>query len=60
MHDSLRRLHGRQRPNGTTLDHFRLNEVVSQITFGGRRGRVYRRLSGRGAAGGRGFGRGLQ
>lgn len=44
MHDSLRRLHGRQRPNGTTLDHFRLNEVVSQITFGGRRGRVYRRI----------------
>ena len=44
VHDSLRRLHGRQRGTGTTLDHFRLNEVVSQIAFGGRRGRVYRRI----------------
>jgi SAM-dependent methyltransferase len=29
---------------GTTIDRFRLNEVVSQIAFGGRRGRVYRRI----------------
>ncbi|HEX6521472.1 MAG TPA: methyltransferase domain-containing protein [Streptosporangiaceae bacterium] len=29
---------------GTTIDRFRLNEVVSQIAFGGRRGRVYQRL----------------
>ena len=44
MHDTLRRLHGRQRSTGTTLDHFRLNEVVSQVALGGRRGRVYRRI----------------
>jgi ubiquinone/menaquinone biosynthesis C-methylase UbiE len=44
VHDTLWRLHGRQRGTGTTLDHFQLNEVVSQIAFGGRRGRVYRRI----------------
>ncbi len=44
MHDTLKRLHARQRGTGTTIDHFRLNEVVSQIAFGGRRGRVYRRV----------------
>ena len=44
MHDTLRRLHGGGRASGTTLDHFRLNEAVSQIAFGGRRGRVYRRI----------------
>jgi ubiquinone/menaquinone biosynthesis C-methylase UbiE len=44
VHDTLRRLHGSQRGTGTTLDHFRLNEVVSQVAFGGRRGRVYRRI----------------
>jgi ubiquinone/menaquinone biosynthesis C-methylase UbiE len=44
VHDTLKRLHGRQRGTGTTLDHFRLNEVVSQVAFGGRRGRVYRRI----------------
>ena len=44
MHDTLRKLHGGPRPRGTTLDRFRLNEVVSQIAFGGRRGRVYRRV----------------
>jgi ubiquinone/menaquinone biosynthesis C-methylase UbiE len=52
MHDALKRLHGRQRSSGTTIDHFRINEVVSQIAFGGRRNRVYRqivRLSGVGA-----------
>jgi ubiquinone/menaquinone biosynthesis C-methylase UbiE len=44
VHDTLRRLHGGGRASGTTLDHFRLNEVVSQIAFAGRRGRVYRRI----------------
>jgi len=45
MHDTLRRLHGGQRPQGTTIDRFRLNELVSQVAFGGRRGRVYRRIA---------------
>ena len=44
MHGTLKRMHAKPRRNGTTLDHFRLNEVVSQIAFGGRRGRVYRRI----------------
>jgi ubiquinone/menaquinone biosynthesis C-methylase UbiE len=44
MHDLARRLHGGQRGNGTTLDRFRLNELVSQVAFGGRRGRVYRKI----------------
>ena len=44
MHDTLRRLHRRRRGAGTTLDRFRLNEVVSQIAFGGRRSRVYQRI----------------
>jgi ubiquinone/menaquinone biosynthesis C-methylase UbiE len=44
VHDTFRRLHGGQRATGTTLDHFRLNEVVSQVAFAGRRGRVYRRI----------------
>jgi ubiquinone/menaquinone biosynthesis C-methylase UbiE len=34
----------RQRSTGTRLDRFRLNEVVSQVAFGGRRGRVYERI----------------
>ncbi len=33
----------RQR-TGTTLDRFRLNALVTQIAFGGRRRRVYRRI----------------
>jgi ubiquinone/menaquinone biosynthesis C-methylase UbiE len=44
MHDTLRRLHRGPHGSGTTLDRFRLNEVVSQIAFGGRRGQVYRRI----------------
>jgi ubiquinone/menaquinone biosynthesis C-methylase UbiE len=49
MHETLRRLHaGRlhegRRGKGTTIDGFRRNEMVSQIAFGGRRGRVYRRI----------------
>jgi ubiquinone/menaquinone biosynthesis C-methylase UbiE len=42
--ETLRRLHGGRHGGGTTLDRFRLNEMVSQIAFGGRRGRVYRRI----------------
>jgi len=44
MHDTLRRLHEGRRGTGTTLDRFRLNglnELVSQLAFGGR---VYRRI----------------
>lgn len=44
MHSKLRRLHQGARPKGTTIEHFRLNALVSEIAFGGRRGRVYRRL----------------
>jgi len=44
MHETLNRLHGGQRGNGTTISRFRLNEVGSQIAFGGRRRRVYRRI----------------
>jgi ubiquinone/menaquinone biosynthesis C-methylase UbiE len=40
----LQRLHAGQRGRGTTIEHFRLNEVVSQIAFGGRRNRVYRQI----------------
>jgi SAM-dependent methyltransferase len=40
----LKRLHGAGRGSGTTLDRYRMNEIVSQIAFAGRRGRVYRRL----------------
>ena len=45
MHGTLRRLHGGRRAHGTTLDRFRLNELVSQAAFAGRRGRVYRRIT---------------
>jgi ubiquinone/menaquinone biosynthesis C-methylase UbiE len=45
MHDTLRRLHGRKRGTGTTIDRFRVNELVSQVAFGGRRGTVYRQLA---------------
>lgn len=44
MHDTLKRLHPRQRGKGTTIDQFRLNEVVSQIAFAGRRRRVYQQI----------------
>lgn len=44
MHETLGKLHGKGRGTGTTLDRYRLNEVVSQIAFGGRRGRVYGRI----------------
>ena len=35
---------GGRRHSGTTLNRFRLNELVSQIAFCGRRGRVYRQI----------------
>jgi ubiquinone/menaquinone biosynthesis C-methylase UbiE len=44
VHEALSRLHGGQRGGGATLDRFRLNELVSQVAFAGRRGRVYRRI----------------
>jgi ubiquinone/menaquinone biosynthesis C-methylase UbiE len=44
MHGALRRAHGGQRRAGTTLDRFRLNGLVTSVAFGGRRGRVYRRI----------------
>lgn len=44
MHDMLKRLHGGRRGTGTTIEHFRLNAAVSQIAFGGRRGRVYKKI----------------
>jgi ubiquinone/menaquinone biosynthesis C-methylase UbiE len=44
MHDTLRRPHRRQRGTGTTIDRFLLNELASQLAFGGRRSRVYRRI----------------
>jgi ubiquinone/menaquinone biosynthesis C-methylase UbiE len=44
MHGALRRAHGGQRHPGTTLDRFRLNGLVTSVAFGGRRGRVYRRI----------------
>jgi ubiquinone/menaquinone biosynthesis C-methylase UbiE len=44
MHGALRRLHRGRRGTGTTIERFRLNEIVSQLAFAGRRGRVYRRI----------------
>lgn len=44
MHNALGRLHGRRHPTGTTLDRFRLNELVSQVAFRGRRGTAYRQI----------------
>src|SRR5882757_1338818 len=44
MHGALSRAHGRQRQAGTTLDRFRVNGLVTSVAFGGRRGRVYRRI----------------
>jgi ubiquinone/menaquinone biosynthesis C-methylase UbiE len=45
VHETLRRVHGRRGGAGTTLDRFRLNELVSQIAFAGRRRRVYQRIA---------------
>lgn len=43
-HGVLGRAHGRRPSAGTTLDRFRLNGLVTSVAFGGRRGRVYRRI----------------
>jgi ubiquinone/menaquinone biosynthesis C-methylase UbiE len=43
VHDTLK-LRGKRRGKGTTIDRFRLNEIVSQIAFAGRRSRVYQRI----------------
>jgi ubiquinone/menaquinone biosynthesis C-methylase UbiE len=44
VHDKFRRPHRVHSVTGTTIDRFRLNEMASQIAFGGRRGRVYRQI----------------
>lgn len=43
MNEAVQRSHGGHGP-GTTLDRFRLNAVVTQVAFGGRRRSVYRRI----------------
>lgn len=44
MHTALGHAHASRRGAGTTLDRFRLNALVTQVAFGGRRRRVYRRI----------------
>ena len=44
MHGALRRTHARPRRAGTTIDRFRLNSLVTEAAFAGRRRRVYRRI----------------
>jgi ubiquinone/menaquinone biosynthesis C-methylase UbiE len=44
VHGTFKRLSAGRRGHGTTISHFRVNEVMSQAAFGGRRGRVYRRI----------------
>jgi ubiquinone/menaquinone biosynthesis C-methylase UbiE len=44
MHGALRRMHEGPRGTGTALERFRLNALVTEIAFGGRRRRVYRRV----------------
>jgi ubiquinone/menaquinone biosynthesis C-methylase UbiE len=44
VHGALRRRHEGPRGTGTTLDRFRLNALVTQVAFAGRRRRVYRRI----------------
>ena len=44
MHGALRRTHASSRQAGTTLDRFRLNALVTEAAFAGRRRRVYRRI----------------
>jgi ubiquinone/menaquinone biosynthesis C-methylase UbiE len=41
---ALKRVHASPRQTGTTLDRFRLNALVTQVAFGGRRKRVYRQI----------------
>jgi ubiquinone/menaquinone biosynthesis C-methylase UbiE len=44
VHGALRRMHEGPRGTGTTLERFRLNALVTEIAFAGRRRRVYRRI----------------
>jgi ubiquinone/menaquinone biosynthesis C-methylase UbiE len=44
MHGALRRMHSSPRRTGTTIDRFRLNALVTQVAFSGRRRRVYRQI----------------
>jgi ubiquinone/menaquinone biosynthesis C-methylase UbiE len=56
MHDTFRKLHAGRKPHGggkphagqhgtgTTINRVRLYELVATVLFGGRRGRVYRRI----------------
>ncbi len=44
MHEVLRRMHSSPRRTGTTIDRFRLNALVTQVAFRGRRRRVYRQI----------------
>jgi ubiquinone/menaquinone biosynthesis C-methylase UbiE len=44
VHGTLRRMHSSPRRTGTTIDRFRLNALVTQVAFGGRRRRVYRQI----------------
>jgi ubiquinone/menaquinone biosynthesis C-methylase UbiE len=44
VHGALRRMHSSPRRTGTTIDRFRLNALVTQVAFGGRRRRVYRQI----------------
>ena len=46
MHGTLRRMHASPRRAGTTIDRFRLNALVTQVAFAGRRRRVYRQIVG--------------
>ena len=45
MHDTLKHLHRHRRGAGTIIDHFLLNDLGSQLAFGGRRSHVYRRIA---------------
>lgn len=44
MPGALRRLHGGAHGQGTTIDGFRFNGLMTRIALGGRRRRVYRQL----------------
>lgn len=45
MHGALRRMQAGPRQAGTTIDRFRLNALVTQAAFAGRRRRAYRRIT---------------
>jgi ubiquinone/menaquinone biosynthesis C-methylase UbiE len=44
VHDGLSHQHRGQHGEGTTIEHFRLQQILSQVAFAGRRGAVYRRI----------------